>query len=86
VDDPPRSVVLGGLHRRDRVRAARYAALSSNLVQGRISPAAFRRRVSRWAPIAGHRFLADPDAVVALLEQQRAADQETFIYRTGRAA
>jgi hypothetical protein len=80
VAGPDRYIELDGLTRRDRVRVARYNALVSNLAQGNISPAAFRRRVSRWQTIAGHRFLADPDAVLALMEQRRAADQETFTY------
>ena len=77
---------LAGLTRRDRSRVARYNALASNLAQGNVSPAAFRRRVSRWAPVAGYSFLSDPDTLLALWEQRRAADQETFVYSTARAA
>lgn len=85
LDDPPRYVELAGLGRLDRSRVARYASLTGALAQGQISPAAFRRRVSRWAPIAGHQFSADPAAVLALLEQRRAAGLDSFVYE-GRAA
>ena len=85
LDAPPLYAELGALGRRDRSRVARYDALVSNLAQGRITAAAFRRRVSRWAPIGDQRFLADPAAVLALLEQRRAAGLDTFLYE-GRAA
>jgi hypothetical protein len=86
IDDPPRYVEIAGLSRRDVSRAARYDALVSNLKQGRISPAAFQRRVSSWRPIAGHTFVSDPAAALAIVEARRAADQESFVYRNGRAA
>jgi hypothetical protein len=84
VDDPPRFVELAGLSRAERRRVARYDALASNLVQGRLSPAAFRARVSGWRRIAGFRFLADPDAVVAILDDRRQSGEETFVYRGRR--
>jgi hypothetical protein len=47
-------------------------------------PSEYRRRVSGWKPIVGHRFLADPDAVLAIVEQLRSEDRETFWYDPGR--
>jgi hypothetical protein len=85
VDGPPRFAVLAGLARRDVSRAARYDALVSNLTQGRIAPRAFQRRVSSWRPIAGYTFLSDAEAVLAIVEARRAADEEVFVYRSGRA-
>lgn len=84
VDDPPRFVELAGLSRAERRRVARYDALVSNLLQGRLRPAAFRARVSSWRPIAGFRFLTDPDAVVAILDDRRQSGEETFVYRGRR--
>jgi len=86
VGDPPRYVEMAGLSRRDVSRAARYDALVSNLAQGRISPAEFKRRVSAWRPIAGHTFVSNPQAALAIAEERRAAGNDLFIYRSGRAA
>ncbi len=85
LDHSPRFVVFEGLSRRDTRRAARYGALVGQLSERQLSPAAFRRRVSSWRPISGYRFLADPDAVLAILEQRRAEDRELFYYTSGRA-
>jgi len=85
VDDPPRFVIIEGLLRRDLRRAGRYDSLVGKLEEHRITPAEFRRRVRSWRPIAGFRFLSDPDAVLALLEERRASDQEVFVYSSGRA-
>jgi hypothetical protein len=85
VDDPPRFVVIQSPTRGEVRRAGTYQSLTAQLRSGRISPTAFRRRVSRWAPIAGHGFLADPDAVLAIIEARRAADDELFIYQSGRS-
>jgi hypothetical protein len=84
-EGPPRRIVIEGLSRRDVRRAARYGAFVSNLANGRISPAEFRRRIRTWRPIAGFRFLSDPDAVLALIEELRAADIEPFYYEAGRS-
>jgi hypothetical protein len=67
-------------------RAARYDALVSNLRQGHISPEAFEKRVSGWRSIAGQTFLSDPNAVLAIAEERRAAEEPPFVYRSGRAA
>jgi hypothetical protein len=80
---PPRFIVVENLSRRDRSRAGRYADFVGKLDIGRLSPAEFGRRVSRWRPIAGERFLADPDAVLAILEQRRAQDVDVFVYQIG---
>jgi hypothetical protein len=85
-DNPPRYVEIAGLSRRDVSRAARYDALVSNLKQGHISGRAFERRVSGWRPIAGERFLANPEAALRIAEERRAADEPTFVYQSGRAA
>jgi len=84
-EGPPRRIVIEGLSRRDVSRAARYDAFVSNLANGRISPAEFRRRMRTWRPIAGFRFLSEPDAVLALIEELRAADIELFYYEPGRS-
>ena len=86
VDYPPRLVVIEGLTRRDVRRAARYDSLVRQLDRGRIAGATFRRRIAEWRPIAGFVFLADPDAVLALLDELRAHDVELFIYDSGRAS
>jgi hypothetical protein len=83
VGDPPRFILVEDLSRRDCSRAGRYADLVGKLDAGRITAAEFRRRVSRWRPIAGERFLADPEAVLAILEQRRARDVEVFVYQFG---
>ena len=36
----------------------------------------FRRRFRRWQPVAGYRLSADPAAVLAMVEMQRAARDE----------
>jgi hypothetical protein len=84
-EGPPRRIVIEGLSRRDVSRAARYDAFVSNLANGRILPAEFRRKIRAWRPIAGFRFLSDPDAVLALIEELRAADIELFYYEPGRS-
>ena len=85
MDDPPRFIVLEGLSRRDTRRAARYDALVGPYGARRDVPREFRRRVGSWQPIAGYRFLADTDAVLAILEQRRAQDAELFVYDSGRS-
>ena len=60
IDNPPRAVELTGLTRRDRSRAACYASVVGQLLEGRITPADFRKRISRWSSISGHQLLADP--------------------------
>jgi len=85
VDDPPRFVILEGLNRADLRRAGRYDHYVQQLDTGRITGASFQRRIRTWRPIAGYRFLADPDAVLAILENLRATDHEVFVYESGRA-
>jgi hypothetical protein len=85
VDEPPYFVELSGLSRRDVRRAARYDNLVRQMAEGRVSAATFRRRVGRWRPIDGRRFLSDPDAVLAVLEDRRALDLEIFVYTSGRS-
>jgi len=86
VADPPRFLIIDALSRRDLTRAGRYEELVKRLENGRIRPADFRRRVVSWRPIAGHRFLSDPDAVLAVLEERRAQDKEVFYYDSGRSS
>ncbi len=85
VDNPPRWIITEALNRRDLTRAGRYDNLVSQLDTGRLSHNAFRRRVSSWRPIAGLRFLSDPDAVLAILQELRASDQMVFHYESGRS-
>jgi hypothetical protein len=86
LDRPDPWTVLEAPTRLEKTRGARYDALVSNLVQGNISPRAFRRRVALWRPIRGERWLSDPNRVMAVLEGRRAAGEDLFIYRSGRAA
>jgi hypothetical protein len=67
---------------------ARYLGLVGQLGEGRISPEAFERRVRSWRPITildppglrGQvRFLADPGAVLALEENQRGEERDSWI-------
>ena len=72
--------------RMEQRRAGRYASYQAQLAAGEISPEAFRRKVESWAPIRGERFLSDPERVLAIMEARRAADEPTFVYKSGRAA
>jgi hypothetical protein len=83
-DGPPRWVDLGNLSRAEARRVGRYNALVRQLADGKLSPAAFRRRVSSWRPFRDEHFLSDPDAVLALLEGRRSSDEEPFYYERGR--
>jgi hypothetical protein len=88
VDDPPRWVELEMRPREGR-RVARYLSLAGRLAdypKNGFRRAEFARKVSAWRPLPnGMRFLADPDAVLALVEQRRALDLEVFYYESGRA-
>jgi len=74
--------------RRDARRVGRYLSLVGLLTEGRLAPAAFERRVRSWRPVTildppglrGHvRFLADPEAVLALAEVERGEERESWI-------
>jgi hypothetical protein len=74
--------------RRDARRVGRYLSLVAQLTEGRITPAAFERRVKGWRPIeildppglrGQVRFLADPSAVLALAEIERGEERESWI-------
>jgi hypothetical protein len=67
-------------------RLGRYDALVRQLREGKIGGAAFERRVRSWRPVGGQRLASDPDAVLARLDERRAADLELFEYVAGRAA
>ena len=82
--DPPRWVDLDNLSRAEARRVGRYNAMVRQLAEGKLSPAAFRRRVSSWRPFRGEHFLSDPGAALALLEVRRAGDEELFYYERGR--
>lgn len=91
LDTPPRSELLSELSRGEARRVARYGEVVRQLLyQGRyrgavMTPARFRRVVGTWRPIRGERFLSDPDAVVALIDELRADDQELFVYERARS-
>ena len=85
-DDPPRWEELDRLTRLEARRLGRYWHLVRELAPGRLSPLTFQRRVLSWQPLRGERLLADPTAVLALLEVRRAGDQELFFYERGRRA
>jgi hypothetical protein len=84
-EGPARYLVLEGLSRRDAKRAGKYNDLVNRLSTGRMTPEAFRGRIRTWRPIAGYRFLAEPDAVFAILDDLRAQDVEPFYYDSGRS-
>ena len=71
-------VMVGDATAGEMRRAGRYLQLVRQLREGRISPSSFRGRVSRWAPIRGHRFLADPRLVLALA---LTTDQDDIVFR-----
>jgi hypothetical protein len=91
-DDPPRFVELEGVSRRDLRRAGIYMQATRQLrVDLRAHPAeasaikgAFGRRFRYWRRIAGYRVLFDPDSVLALQDNLRAADVEV-VFDSGRA-
>ncbi len=74
---------LDDLSRRDISRIGRYGRLVQDLKEGTISPEAFEGRVSRWRPVAGQRFVSDPDTVLALEERRRADGLEAFLMESG---
>jgi hypothetical protein len=89
--DPPRFKVLQSVTRLDAKRIARYHELTRQLVnrrsyRGRVmTPDRFKRLVSQWRPLSsGERLLADPDAVMAILETLRAEDRDVFVYEVTR--
>ena len=61
-------------------RAGRYMALTRRLVEGRISPAEFKRRAARMRPIGGHRLVSDPRAALALAVT---TDDEDLVFESG---
>jgi hypothetical protein len=71
--------------RREARRAGAYEALVGKLDRGQITPAEFRRRVGHYKSVAGHTLLADPGAVIALLDTLRTEDRELFFYESGRS-
>ncbi|MGA3353845.1 MAG: hypothetical protein ABSD85_11755 [Acidimicrobiales bacterium] len=88
---PARFEVLEGVTRLDAKRIARYHEVTRQLVNRRsyrgkvMTPERFRRLVSQWRPLSsGDRLLADPDAVIAILETLRAEDRAVFVYEVTR--
>ena len=73
LDDPPRAVDVR-VDDADAQVAARYAEWTRQLAEGTIRPKWFRAQVATWEPVAGLRLLADPEAVLALIEQERAGE------------
>ena len=87
LESPPRFEVLEGVTRLDAKRIARYHEVTRQLLNRRsyrgkvMTPERFRRLVSQWRPLSsGERLLADPDAVMAILETLRAEDRDVFVY------
>ena len=87
IDNPPRAVVeLDGARTGGTVAARRVnASVVGQLLEGRITRADFRKRISRWSSISGHQLLAHPSAAWAVLEQRRARESEPP-YRDDRGA
>ena len=74
VADPPRVVELH-LAPIEVWRTERHAALVAELAEGLIAPADFEHEAGALLPLAGGlRLLADPAAVLALVEELRAQD------------
>jgi hypothetical protein len=66
-------------------RINRFNSLSSNLAQGNISAKEFARRVGSYVPLGnGDRFLADPTALQASIEELRAQGEDPWHYEPGR--
>jgi hypothetical protein len=98
-DDPPRILYDAVVARRDARRVARHLGLLAQLAEARTPERARHaagrlRRVRTWRPLtvlgppelAGEvRFLADPEAALALIEIVRAEDAEVAV-SYGRSA
>ena len=68
---PARLAVIEDVTARDARRLARYETLTRALVCGEITPRTFCQTVRKWAPFHEFHFLADPEAVIAILEERR---------------
>ncbi len=89
--NPPRFEVLENVTRLDAKRIARYHEVTRQLLNRRsyrgkvMTPDRFRHLVSQWRPLSsGESLLADPDAVIAILETLRAEDRAVFVYEVTR--
>lgn len=90
--NPAQMMTVEGVSGNDMRRAGYYMLAVGQLVNAKQrggadwaeSAAAFRARFSPWRPIAGRSLLTDPLAVVALAEQERAADTEV-VFDSGRS-
>lgn len=76
-------VQLEGLRRLERQRIGRHDSLIRQLDRGQISPAAFRRRVRRWAPVGGYQLASDPAAILAAVDARRQAGEPLGPYPEG---
>ncbi len=72
--------------RRDASRVGRYLSLVAGLLDGRVTPAAFRRRVRTWRPVnvidpawGPVSFVSDPAIVVALAVGAQAQGVESWV-------
>jgi len=74
---------FAGLRPMERRRVGRHDALVGQLIAGRISAAAFRRRVRRWAPVGGFKLASDPGAVISAVTERRAAGEPLGPYPEG---
>jgi hypothetical protein len=72
------------VNRAEAKRLGRYYVEVRRLERGEIGPSQFRRKVSRWAPVAGHKLAADPNVALALTATTAPSDWR-FDYRHGRA-
>jgi hypothetical protein len=92
--DPPgpRLIVIEGASRRDARRAGLYMHATRQLLDDlRYGPQdaetirrTFNRRFARWRPVAGFTLLADADAVIALVDELRAGEEEV-VFDSGRS-
>ena len=76
-------VELAGLTRRERSRVARHDALLAMVTDGRMTAAAFRRRVDGWVPVAGLQLVSDPAAAKAAADVQRQLGEPLGPYPEG---
>ncbi len=72
--------------RRDASRVGRYLSLVAGLLDGRVSPAAFRARVRTWRPVnvidpawGKVHFVSDPAIVLALATAAQAQGVESWV-------
>ena len=72
----PGEAVSVRVSRREMQRVVAHHHLIDRLDRGEISPAEFRRRVRRWEPFQGRRFVSDPALALTLRMSVRLDDRD----------